>query len=129
MSNCIEIDRPRPLRLKTQYVDVQGLANLVNRTRTLPDAPDYKVDPDGHTAWWFLSTNVHFYTDCVEIYLGAGRSSHTNRDFKGTLALLSKFIVRPVTVPFTFRDEYDGFVMSQRNVVDLDKPEWRGYCI
>lgn len=129
MSNCIEIDRPRPLRLKLQYVDVKGLADLVTRTKNLHDEPDYKVDPDGYLAWWFLSTNVEFYPDCVEIALGHGRSGHTNRDFRHTLALLAKFMLRPYVVHVTFRDEYDGFATQQRTSIELQNPAWVGYCI
>lgn len=128
MSNCIHIDTPR-LVLSYSQVDASGLHDLVNRVIDLPDAPDWQSDPDGNCAWWFLSTNVEFTPKGVTITFGQGRSSHTNRDFRYTLMILSKFMMQSVKVRFTTRDEYDNFEAKNYEVVDLLHPTWTGMCI
>jgi len=123
MSNCVDIYEP--LRIPNGVVDVEGLSALVERGNAVSrdDALPGKVWTDEVVAYWYLSRNVYFDGDYVTIYLGQCRSSHTFRDLKYTLSLLSKFIKGPLTMSLLAADEYDGF--KERYLLPLDLKEGR----
>ena len=123
MSNCIEIVYKYKVKLRPKEVDGYALRKLlqkaemeVNRSNSVDDKIPWKL----RTAWWFLSRNTIIKGNHgVEIVFGAGRSSHTWRDFKSTLELLKEFIRCPVLVNFGFKDEYDGFKAIFRETINL----------
>lgn len=122
MSNCIHI-KNNVLVLSDADVDREGFKTLVSSVVGLKCPPENSVDPKRNYAWWFLSENVVFEPGRVTIHVGEGRSIHTWRDFKGTLALLAEYVRRPRTHVFQVADEYDGFKKYERYTVNLQTGE------
>ena len=59
--------------------------------------------------WWFLSDNVKEVGKEIHIYFGQGRSTHTFRDFIGTVNIINEYYDGEQTVNFIMRDESDAF--------------------
>jgi hypothetical protein len=101
VSNCIEITNRAVKVFNNRDIDVNALRALVASVCDLPDAPK---SGDGYIAWWFLSTADFDSAGNVSVVFGQGRSSHTWRDFRGTLGVLAKFARRSIRLTFTLRD-------------------------
>ncbi len=119
MSNCIEI-RNGVVPFHKSILNIPALQNLLASVKDLKTAPK---DNQGYFAWWFLSQNTVIQGDYAFIHFGAGRSSHTNRDFKGTLILLKEFMLRQKTWVFKYTDEFDGHQKVLKWKVDFMNPE------
>jgi hypothetical protein len=105
MSNCIELAK-HVVFFKTSEIDVE-------KFRTFLESIPEKM-PEGHDvdngAWWYLATNTTFMSDGVEIRFGAGRSSHTWRDFRYVVnKILNPYMKGKKGHRFICRDESDGF--------------------
>jgi len=123
MSNCINIVYKSVIDLKPYQVDASGLRDLITKAeKEVNKENSFDVPGELHFTWWFLCNAVRFKNNGgVQIRLGRGRSSHTWRDFRGTLGILSQFIKSSVIVRFGITDEYDGFKSIERLSVDLSK--------
>ena len=122
MSNCITIDNPT-VRFNPGVLDDQALSGLLNSASeniTLKNCTNEELDADERMAWWFLCENtMTFKNGTVVINLGRGRSSHTWRDFKGTLQILSRFVKKDFHYTFQIRDEVDDFDQAENYRIDL----------
>lgn len=125
MSNCINIVFKNVVSLKPHEVDAQGLKELITRAEKEvndKNCVDDNTSGELKVAWWHLSINTQFRKGGgVEVRLGNGRSSHTWRDFRGTLNVLKKFIKTPVWIRFGVTDEYDNHETIQRMTVNLQE--------
>lgn len=115
MSNCVEFD-PRTARitLTSREFLVEEFRTFI---QTVPyNQRDVPTDSDDATiAWWFLNPgkNLHFPTNnLVTLTLGEGRSTHTYRDLRGTLHLLTKY--------------YRHTVKKTYNLYIYDESPWEG---
>jgi hypothetical protein len=108
MSNCVDIKNP-VVRIPNHLIDTAGLRGLIASAEDAPyiheDPPEVKdAKGDRRMAYWFLDGNVLFTRDEVIIEFGAGRSTHTFRDFEGTIQTLRKFIRGPFSYTFQVSD-------------------------
>lgn len=122
MSNCIHLITYK-MTFSASEVDVENLLEQVykhqnhksNGTTCGSEHSDEAFIC--RTCYWFLTPkNVCVGGPSLIINVGEGRSTHTFRDFKGTMVLLNRFI--KVGLHFTFRctEEGDGF----RHPFDMD---------
>lgn len=111
MSNCIEI-KNCAVTFAADEIDIPKLKADIEEKK---DGPPFIDSEHGsgtmnNMVYWFLNDyNVSFKEDSVTIRFGAGRSSHTNRDFRGIINYLSDFMLKSKSHTFTIYDEYDGF--------------------
>jgi len=105
MSNCIDVVKGEKVVFFPDEIDIEKFKALVDSVANLPKAPEEK---DGYYAWWFLQRNSAVDQRGVVIRFGQGRSTHTNRDFDGTLLTLSKFMKKEKYHVFSVTDEGDG---------------------
>ena len=108
MSNCITLHKNRVLFMYHE-LDADGLEELLNRAHEMPPGERSEAEADANAAWWFLQANTVFGPMGVEIAFGQGRSSHTWRDFRWLLRMLSKYVLKAKTHRFLAADESDGF--------------------
>jgi hypothetical protein len=121
MSNCIYIYNPT-VQFKPSEINISGLLSLLNSVKTITDSKDLDLlTPDQCMAWWYLTGNTSYVNGKLYIHFGQGRSSHTWRDFRGTLRVLSKFVIQPKSNIFTMSDEYDGHKTRFHCIVDFKK--------
>ena len=124
MSNCIDIVYGKKVTLSTKEVDGYKLRELLMKAEkevNCENSSSETIDAELRIAWWFLCRNTKITPrHGAVIVFGAGRSSHTWRDFKGTLWVLKKFIKKSVIINFGFKDEYDGFKTIERENIDLE---------
>jgi hypothetical protein len=110
MSNCITLHRNQKVVFLSDEIDVEGFKAMM---ATAKDR-DYKKgsltpeEVDAYYAFWFLRDCSFADRRGVIICFGEGRSSHTNRDFEGTLKILSRLIKKPKYWRFVATDEFDG---------------------
>ena len=123
MSNCIRIVYKAKISLKPDQVDTEGLRKLIEEAEKKVDdnnCMSKDVRPELKMSWWFLSLNTIFKPKGgVDIIFGEGRSTHTWRDFRGALQVLSQFIKVPVQVRFGIKDEFDSYGDIVRVPVNL----------
>lgn len=91
MSNCVEIYTVSAI--DAELVDIEGL----KREEAIEKS----------TAWWYLAYYVE--DGWFHITWGNGRSSHTWRDLRAYLKLLSQYIKGNFDFVVEVADEYDGF--------------------
>jgi len=107
MSNCIEISGRVLKTFSDSEIDIAALKALIESVQDLPSAPK---SGDEYLAWWFLTSQCHDSTwfsesgSYVTIPFGQCRSTHTWRDFRGTLSLLAKYARKPIKITFMLRD-------------------------
>jgi hypothetical protein len=100
MSNCMSFRPGAEIWLEEPFVDVMRLhADLKALPATKPaDAPDGGMS-DATMLWWFVENAVTLWPDkhrpALAWHVGTGRSSHTFRDFAGTLWTLQKYVKQP----------------------------------
>jgi hypothetical protein len=103
VSNCITLSGHSTKILGRKDIDIDALKRLCDSVRDLHDAPS--GFGDGYIAWWFLSrATFRDGNTFVTIPFGQDRSTHTFRDLRATLHLLSKFAKRPVRLNFRVKD-------------------------
>lgn len=119
MSNCIDI-RNGVVTFHKSILNIPALKKLLDSVRDLKEAPK---DNQGYFAWWFLSQNTVIQGDYAFIHFGAGRGSHSYRDFLGTLIHLKSFILRRKTHVFKYTDEQDGHQKVLTWKIDFSNPE------
>lgn len=136
MSNCIKIEMKARVDFKPYEIDSIGLYNFikeanekVNRKNCVKYEGTDKDSPGNNyiAAWWFLTGNVEFRkTGSVTIWFGeSNRSSHTWRDFRYTLKVLSSFVKTTKWNNFGISDEYDGYETIERYAVNLKTGEFK----
>lgn len=111
MSNCIRILKGEEVCFFPDEIDIEGFKALMAKAKnhSSTDGTEWTREKGEQTmAWWFLSNSAADHRG-VAIWFGCGRSSHTWRDFQGTLSVLKQFIKKPKTHRFTCSDESDGF--------------------
>ncbi len=111
MSNCITVDGA--VKFPAGLLDVVALGALLTKVSTMKESSETgNVFPEYH-AWWFLlpdvgaSLNVQINADGSVIwYPGVHcRSSHTWRDFQGTLNTFKLFASQPFNASLMMRDD------------------------
>jgi len=110
MSNCIEFVKgsDKVVFLKDE-IDVVALKALVDSAAPKDkDGGKTPEERDRYFAWWFLQQNSIIDSRGAVIWFGRGNSTHTNRDFDGTLMLLAKFMKKAKYHTFFITDEGDG---------------------
>jgi len=121
MSNCIDLHH-YTVRFGQEEIDSRAFESfLATAEKEINgcNCASEEVDRELDTAWWFLCENTTVDEDSITIRFGRGRSTHTWRDFKATLKLLSKFIKNPVKHIFAVADEFDGFDTLDEIVVNF----------
>lgn len=112
MSNCIKIVENSSVIFSNEMIDRNALTELLIKTEeeiNKDNCVDPGVDGDLRIAWWFLSSNVEFQDDCIIVFFGDGRSTHTWRDFNATINLINKFVKNDFSHSMYVSDESDGF--------------------
>lgn len=109
MSNCIQIHDPA-IRIPAHAVRAEELLATLNAHK---DHEAFSCETlDCNTAHWFLVPDKNIWIEPdgdVFIELGLGNSGHTNRDLRGTMIFLSKFVDEELMLGVRLSDEYDGF--------------------
>lgn len=112
MSNCLHFLRYSPC-FNSDDMDIEGYKRFI---QSIPATEIYREareklgeGSDEMMGWWFLARNSEFHDYFVQIHFGRGRSSHTYRDFQGTLDVLKQFILRNYFYTFKCTGEEDGF--------------------
>lgn len=110
MSNCIDIDNCA-VAFTHQEIDIDRFDAFL------------KAAVKDSMAWWFLQTNTRIVRSgklgAVEISFGWGRSTHTNRDFRGTIEAIRPFMLRNKNHTFLVKDEFDGMKETFRVPVEF----------
>ena len=129
MSNCIEIYGESAIwEIPWAAIDRSRWENLKQRHATHTGSPNI-----GDSFCWFIKDNTTETPNALRVEVGRGRSSHTWRDFKHTMALLSCIITEGQGVSHSFKaaDEFDGFdtrfyihVMLARERSTVDSETW-----
>lgn len=107
MSNCIQIYDV--IMIPLDIVDVDGLFNLIDAGAQRNEKSVFDGSPESMAYWFLTRDNVRISGDQLVIKLGGGRSTHTWRDFEGTLYLLAGYISGNYYTEVQVSDEYDGF--------------------
>ncbi len=99
MSNCIKVINNK-LSFTIDHFDIIGFKNLIDEAELKINNENCSKYGDEATntliaVWWFLSKNTKITPYEVMITFNEGRSSHTTRDFKIILNIISKFITKP----------------------------------
>lgn len=125
MSNCIHIHNPK-IRLTADQVDLEKLDDLLHRTVGITRDNAFNwPDKEAMMAWWYLEQNTtitrstHKLYEYTDIELGMGRSTHTWRDFRGTMSILAKMLHKPLIFILRLSDESDSFEAKYRATVKL----------
>lgn len=121
MSNCISFDSGS-IKFSPDEFDVETFVRHMREpaiTERHPEGGMFGAPPTigenfnsrVYHGWWFLHNAWRFEDGDgkIRIDFGTGRSSHTWRDFKGTLEVLRTYVKKPKVKVFTMRDESDGF--------------------
>jgi len=111
MSNCVELHK-YTVDFAPDEIDAKGLQELCEEAEkevNKENCGDVRLDPNLRCAWWYLSENTTFSQDGVRIEFGHGRSTHTWRDLRWTLKMLSRFVKKPKEHTFLVADEFDNF--------------------
>ena len=125
MSNCVTIESRHSVEFRPGQIDSERFRDFlarceqeVNYNNRSKDGVDRRLQ----MGWWFLSSNTTFKIrgGCT-IYFGQGRSSHTWRDFQGTIQLISEFVTADKGWYFIMSNEFDGFASKFKVRVDFRK--------
>jgi hypothetical protein len=114
LSNCIDILKGDEVVFLADEIDIKGFERLVNNAKDLiheagKSGNDFTQEElSSNMAWWFLQKNSDICDEGVVIRFGHGRSTHTNRDFKGVIQTLIPLIKRVKRHKFQITDEFDG---------------------
>ena len=108
MSNCVNITN-RNLLLKSPEFDVVAFKKWYD------EQPDKVTHPGGtvemnSSFWYFIKDNTTFSSNLkwVEIAVGRGHSTHTERDFKWLIWTLNQFVKAPIGHKFGVSNEFDN---------------------
>lgn len=107
MSNCIDIVRGGEVTFFFDEIDIPAFKSLVASSRDVGFGNMTPEEVKIYYAWWFLD-HAEVTDASVTIRFGHGRSGHTNRDFKGTIKVLSGFMKKKKFHTFFITDEFDG---------------------
>ena len=103
MSNCIMFENgSEQVSFPKDSFDVEEFLKTYNEK--IIEKNEY-----GNVWQWFLFGNWSILDHKLVISFGRSKSSHTWRDFDGTIRELSKFIKKPVKHKFIISDEMDDF--------------------
>ena len=108
MSNCLMIHSTAAMALSA--IDSDALFRDIDTVNAMHnDAP--KKGLNEQIIWWFLSRdNVYIVDDHLHINFGDHRSTHTWRDMRQTVHVLSQYMHDThQSIMLTQSDESDGF--------------------
>lgn len=91
MSNCIELRRSVVLFTATE-IELTKFKELIDQSKD--DDKNKFEDTVKYLVRWFLWRNTEFVTDSVIVQFGEGESSHTFRDFRQTINLVLKPLMK-----------------------------------
>jgi len=126
MSNCIHIEGNARVHFEPDEIDAQGLKELLDKAEEKVselNCVSEEIEPDLRLAWWYLPQTKIREDNSVDIHFGLGRSTHTWRDFRGTLKVINKFVKKPKVHTFQISDESDAFEEVVNSIVVFQNPE------
>jgi hypothetical protein len=113
MSNCIRFtERTKTVVFPPEVIDGGKLMTLIKEHESHSNydqihGEDYSdLKGDCMMVYWFLnSKNVRFHHGSVTVAFADGRSTHSWRDFQGTIGVINRFLKKEQLHWFTIEDE------------------------